>query len=98
MHTKVAFMTCRLSDPVPAAEDLAECDQRRRRRADRAVAQGTVWAGPGRRAAHDRLASAASSPDHGVGGDGRPVPDPGGPGGTRAEEAPEVVVHPLPGR
>ena len=31
-------------------------------------------------------------------GDGRPVPDPGGPGGTRAEEAPEVVVHPLPGR
>ncbi len=80
---------------VAAAGNVPGRDQRRDCPAHHRVAEGAVRAGPGRRAAHHRLAPGAPPPDPGIGGDGQPVPDPGRVSHSRAEEAAEVVLHPV---
>ena len=83
---------CRIRAAVPAAEDLPEHDQLGHGRADRPAAQGTGRAGPGRRAAHHRLAPGTPPQDHGVAGHGQPVPDPGRAGDPGPGQAATIVV------
>ena len=78
------------TSPTAISDDTAELIIR--------AAQGAGRAGPGRRAAHHRLAPGAPPPDPGVGGDDQPVPDPGRAGHPRAAQAAEVVLHPVRGR
>jgi hypothetical protein len=83
---------------VPAAEDLSERDQSWHRGADHPAAQGAGRAGPGRRAAHHRLAPGPPSSGHGVGGHRQPLPHPGRAGHPATREAADVVLLALPGR
>jgi hypothetical protein len=81
----------RRSTAVPPAEDLTFGGRRYHGGSDRPAAQGPVRAGPGRRTAHHRLASAPPSSADRVGGDDQPVPDPGRADYPRAEEAAQVA-------
>ncbi len=89
----------RLRAPIAAPEDLTERDSpadlvdlvlRFRKELDRGR--------PGRRPRHHRLAPRPPPPDHRVPGDDQPDPDPRRPGHPGAEEATEVLLHPLRGR
>ncbi len=70
-------------------------DRRRDGGADRAAAQGPVRAGPGRRAAHHRLAPGAPPPDPGLTGYGQP--DPGPPGSWSPRPRPSGRSPPTSG-
>ena len=78
--------------------DLPGRDRGQHRRADPPAAQGTHRGRPGRRPGHHRLAPEPPPPGHGVGIDHQPDPDPRRPGHPRAEEATEVLLHPVRGR
>jgi hypothetical protein len=68
------------------------------RATDHRAAREAHRRGPGRRTRHHRLAPDPAPHPGGVGVHHQPLPDPGRPGHRPAEEAPEILLHPVPSR